>query len=90
MIYKNYIIDTPCAVLVTVHSHPQSQVGTVTPSAIRPNVGGVAAAPIGPAVAVKPEQEDQFGVYEKFVTIFSKNSVHHLHDNVNTKFLWRI
>ena len=56
----------------------------------RPNVGGAAAAPIGPAVAVKPEQEDQFGVYEKFVTIFSKNSVHHLHDNVNTKFLWRI
>ena len=53
-------------------------------------MGGVAAAPIGPAVAVKPEQEDQFGVYEKFVTIFSKNSVHHLHDNVNTKFLWRI
>ena len=43
--------------------------GTVTPSAIQPNVGGVAAAPIGPAVAVKPEQEDQFGVYEKFVTI---------------------
>ena len=63
--------------------------GTVTPSAIRPNVGGLAAAPIGPAVAVKPEQE-QFGVYDKFVTIFSKNSVHHLHDNVNTKFLWRI
>ena len=53
-------------------------------------MGGAAAAPIGPAVAVKPEQEEQFGVYEKFVTIFSKNSVHHLHDNVNTKFLWRI
>ena len=64
--------------------------GTVTHSTIRPNVGGAATAPIGPAVAVKPEQEDQFGVYEKFVTIFSKNSVHHLHDNVNTKFLWRI
>ena len=45
-------------------------------------MGGAAAAPIGPAVAVKPEQEEQFGVYEKFVTIFSKNSVHHLHDNV--------
>ena len=37
--------------------------GTVTPSAIRRNVGGAAATPIGPAVAVKPEQEEQFGVY---------------------------